>query len=169
MNSCRLHHGDLLVVDGRCQDEYLHCTGPGLADKRMNITYRWVRHHTFSCPLAAGVLGSLPAYAQGSSVLGPRSGDSSVPELVYLGLLVVLFCGLLVGFARPAFRRTGCGGLVPLFRMNCRVWRVWLRWQGSWVSKGSTGRVSYPAGFVLFGDWLLCMLAWWGLLSLSAY
>ena len=86
--SCRLHHGDLLVMDGRCQDEYLHCTSPGLAEKRMNITYRWIRHHTFSCPLAAGVLGSLPACAKGSSVLGPGSEDSSVPELVYLGLLV---------------------------------------------------------------------------------
>ena len=84
-NSCRLHHGDLLVMDGRCQDEYLHCTSPGLAEKRMNITYRWIRHHTFGCPLAAGVLGSLPACAKGSSVLGPGSGDSSVPELVYLG------------------------------------------------------------------------------------
>ena len=96
-NSCRLHDGDLLVMDGRCQDEYLHCTSPGLAEKRMNITYRWIRHHPFGCPLAAGVLGSLPACAQGSSVLGPGSGDSSVPELVYLGLLVVLFCGLLIG------------------------------------------------------------------------
>ena len=48
VSSCRLHHGDLLVMDGRCQDEYLHCSGPGLADKQMNITYRWVRYHTLS-------------------------------------------------------------------------------------------------------------------------
>ena len=89
VSSCQLHHGDLLVMVGRCQDEYLHCTGPGLADKRMNITYRWIRYHTLSCPLAAGVLGSLLACAQGSSVLGNCSGDSPVPELVYLGLLVV--------------------------------------------------------------------------------
>ena len=50
VSSCWLHHGDLLVMGGRCQDEYLHCTGLGLADKRMNITYRWVRYHTLSCP-----------------------------------------------------------------------------------------------------------------------
>ena len=88
VSSCRLHHGDLLVMDGRCQDEYLHCTGPSLADKRMNITYRWVRYHTLSCPLATGVLGSLPACAQGSHLFWDlRSGDSNVPELVYLGLL----------------------------------------------------------------------------------
>ena len=37
-SSCWLEHGDLLVLDGQCQDEYLHCTGPGLADKRVNIT-----------------------------------------------------------------------------------------------------------------------------------
>ena len=30
--SCWLHHGDHLVVVVRCQDEYLHCTSPGLAD-----------------------------------------------------------------------------------------------------------------------------------------
>ena len=34
VGSCRLHHGDLLVMDGRCQDEYLHCTSPGLADRQ---------------------------------------------------------------------------------------------------------------------------------------
>ena len=27
-SSSWLHHGDLLVTDGRCQDEYLHCTEP---------------------------------------------------------------------------------------------------------------------------------------------
>ena len=54
-SSCRLHHGDLLVMDGRCQDEYLHCTSPGLAERRVNITYRWIRYHTPKCPLAAGV------------------------------------------------------------------------------------------------------------------
>ena len=142
VNSCRLHHGDLLVTDGRCQDEYLHCTGPGLADKRMNITYRWIRHHTFSCPLAAGVLGSLPACAQGSSVVGPCSADSSVPELVYLGLLVVLFCGLLIGFARLAFCRTGCGGPSLLFwqfcplGVNCWFWRFGCVGSNFWVWKG---------------------------------
>ena len=153
-NSCRLHHGDLLVMDGRCQDEYLHCTGPGLADKRMNITYRWIRHHTFGCPLlAAGVLGSLPACAQGSSVLGPCSGDPSVPELVYLGLLVVLFCGLLIGLARLAFCRTGFGCPSLLFwqfcplGVNCRFSRVSPCWQQSLVRKSWTGDDGRFLGF----------------------
>ena len=77
VDSCRLHHGDLLVMDGRCQDEYLHCTGPGLADRRVNITYRWIRNHALSCPLAAGVLGSLPTCAQGSPVLGGLGSSDS--------------------------------------------------------------------------------------------
>ena len=29
-DSTWLHHGDLLVMDGRCQDEYLHSTDPRL-------------------------------------------------------------------------------------------------------------------------------------------
>ena len=121
------------------------------------------------------MLGSLPACAQGSSVLGPCSGDSPVPELVYLVLLVFLFCGLLIGFARSAFRRTGCGSQAHLFwqfcplGMNCWFWRAWQLWQESWVCKGWTGWVNYPSGFFGSGDWLPCVLAWWGLLSLSGY
>ena len=90
-----LHHWDLLVMDGRCHDEYLYCTSPGLADRRVNITYRWIRNHTSGCPLAAGVLGSLPTFAHGSPVLGPVFGETSVPVLVLLAFLVVLICGLL--------------------------------------------------------------------------
>ena len=174
-SSCRLHHGDFLVMDGRCQDEYLHCTSPGLAEKRMNITYRWIRHHTYGCPLAAGVLGSLPACAQGSSVLGPGSGNSSVPELVYFGLLVVLFCGLLIGLARLAFCRTVFGGPSLLYRQfghvgkNCWFWRVWPCWQQSCVHMGWTGSVGQLLKFWDFGVWLPCVLAWWRLLSLSGY
>ena len=40
-----LHHGDLLVMDGCCQDEYLHCTGPLQGGERVNITFRWIRNH----------------------------------------------------------------------------------------------------------------------------
>ena len=40
--SCWLDHGDILVMDGQCQDEFLHCTSPGLECGRINVTYRWV-------------------------------------------------------------------------------------------------------------------------------
>ena len=40
--SCWLGHGNILV-DGQCQDEFLHCTSPGLEHERINVTYRWIR------------------------------------------------------------------------------------------------------------------------------
>ena len=49
--SCWLGHGDILVMDGQCQDEFLHCTSPGLEHERINVTYRWIRQHTHFCPL----------------------------------------------------------------------------------------------------------------------
>ena len=85
-------------MDGRCQDEYLHCTSPGLG-----------------CPLAAGVLGSLPTRAHGSPVLGPVVGESPVSVLASLGLLVVLVCGLLlVVLSSPASRSPNHRGHKPL-------------------------------------------------------
>ena len=49
--SCRLDHGDILVMDGQCQDEFLHRTSPGRDQERINITFRWVKQHVSSCPL----------------------------------------------------------------------------------------------------------------------
>ena len=67
--SCWLGHGDILVMDGQCQDEFLHCTSPGLEQERINVTYRWIRQHTHFCPLfKAGVVCCLPTCAKGSSV-----------------------------------------------------------------------------------------------------
>ena len=34
-----LHHGDLLVMDGCCQDEYLHCTDPLQGGERVTSTF----------------------------------------------------------------------------------------------------------------------------------
>ena len=63
--SITLDHGDLLVMDGLTQSEYVHCTASGLQGPRVNITYRWVAQHIASCPLA-GVVGCvLPTCAQG--------------------------------------------------------------------------------------------------------
>ena len=64
-----LGHGDILVTDGQCQDEFLHRTDPGLEQERINVTFRWVKQHVSSCPLfMAGVACCLPTCAQGSSV-----------------------------------------------------------------------------------------------------
>ena len=48
---CCLGHGDLLIMDGQCQDEFVHCTNPGLEQERMNVTLRWIKQHVASCPL----------------------------------------------------------------------------------------------------------------------
>ena len=63
---CCLGHGDILVIGGPCQDEFLHCTDPGLEQERINVTFRWIRQHTASCPLRTGVVCCLPTCAQGS-------------------------------------------------------------------------------------------------------
>ena len=65
-----LGHGDILVMDGQCQDEFHHRTSPGREQDRINITFRWVKQHVASCPLFnAGVACCLPTCAQGSSDL----------------------------------------------------------------------------------------------------
>ena len=40
---CCLGHGDILVMYGQCQDEFLHRTDPGREQERINITFRWVK------------------------------------------------------------------------------------------------------------------------------
>ena len=88
------HHGDLLVMDGQCQGEFLHCTDPGLEQERINVTFRWIKQHVATCPLRIGVACCLPTCAQGSSV--------SVTELVgkgaAWGLLVLLVVLLILGY-----------------------------------------------------------------------
>ena len=42
-HSCWLGHGDILVMDGQCQDEVRHCTDPGSDQERIHITFRWVK------------------------------------------------------------------------------------------------------------------------------
>ena len=49
-----LGHGDILVIDGQCQDEFLHRTDPGRERERINITFRWVKQHVSSCHFKAG-------------------------------------------------------------------------------------------------------------------
>ena len=85
IRSCWLDHGDILVMDGQCQDEFLHRTSPGREQDRINITFRWVKQHVASCPLfKAGVACCLPTCVQGSSV--PVMGN--VSDGVFWGFLV---------------------------------------------------------------------------------
>ena len=71
--SCWLGHGDILVMDGQCQDEFRHCTDPGSDQERINVTFRWIRQHVASCPFSrTGVACCLPTIAQGSSAAVTR-------------------------------------------------------------------------------------------------
>ena len=68
---CLLDHGDILVMDGQCQDKFLHCTDPGLKRERMNVTFRWIKQHVASCSfLKEGLACCLPTCAQVLSVPG---------------------------------------------------------------------------------------------------
>ena len=71
---CWLGHGDILVMDGQCQDAFLHCTNPGRDQERINVTFRWIKQHASSCPfLKAGIACCLPTCAQCSSVPNTES------------------------------------------------------------------------------------------------
>ena len=52
---CWLGHGDILLMDGQCQDEFLHCTGSGGDQERINLTFRWIKQTT--CFLLSFVQG----------------------------------------------------------------------------------------------------------------
>ena len=99
-SSIRLDHGDILVMDGLTQSEYVHCTASGLQGPRVNLTYRWVAQHTASCPLA-GVVGCvLPTCAQGFVERSSRwllEGESKwSSSWVLVLLLPILVTALLV-------------------------------------------------------------------------
>ena len=88
---CWLGHGDVLVMDGQCQDEFLHCTDPGLEQERINVTFRWVRQRAASCPLfRTGVACCLPTCAQGSS--GPVMGNVGSGVFWAFWLLFSVLC-----------------------------------------------------------------------------
>ena len=60
VNSCYLCHGDILVMDGQCQDEFLHRTDPGLEQERINDTFQLDQAAYYFLPIA-GSGSMLPA------------------------------------------------------------------------------------------------------------
>ena len=71
-----LDHGDLLVMDGLTQYEYVHSTASELEGPRVNLTYRWISQHIRSCPLAGLIGGALPSDAQDLAEPHSRVGGS---------------------------------------------------------------------------------------------
>ena len=91
---CCLGHGDILVMDGRCQDKFLHRTDPCREQERINVTFRWIKQHVASCPLfRTGVACCLPTCAQGLSV--PVVGN--VLGMAFFWVFWLLFCVLCAG------------------------------------------------------------------------
>ena len=103
-----LDHGDLLVMDGLTQSEYVHCTASGLQGPWVNLTFRWVAQHIASCPLAGAVGCVLPSCVQGLAEPGSQGewgwGNkwSSLWGLVLLLLILVsvLLVGTLINIRR---------------------------------------------------------------------
>ena len=105
---CCLGHGDILVMDGRCQDKFLHRTDPCRGQERINITFRWIKQHVSSCPLfRTGVACCLPTCAQGLSV--PVMGNSGYGIFWVFWLLFCVLCtgGVLALLASLLHTRLG--------------------------------------------------------------
>ena len=56
---CCLGHGDILVMDGQGQDEFLHRMDPGREQERINVTFRWSNNMFPPVPLFMGRSGML--------------------------------------------------------------------------------------------------------------
>ena len=160
-SSITLDHGDVLVMDGSAQSEYLHCTMPGLQGPRVNLTYRWVAQHTASCPLA-GVVGCLlPSCVQGLAEPSSRlwkDGENNWSfswELAFL--LFILMSVLLVSIwmnirkeCRNSGQRPSCSPLHFPSRGRAR-WVGGRRWPLSRRSQFSRKRAFYFPWVIFWG------------------
>ena len=116
--SQRLSHGDILVMDGKAQDQFEHWTEAGVQGERINLTYRWIKRHDPGCVSAtAGVLCCLPSCAEGLSVHRTPGGlgEGFFPwiGLVLALLVVVVGCWwIFVPLSLPFYLECA-GGLLP--------------------------------------------------------
>ena len=132
---CCFGRGDILVMDGQCQDEFLHRTDPGREQERINITFRWVKQHVSSCPLfKARVACCLPTCAQGSSIPVEENAVFGVflgvfgfclVSCVYMEVLVLLVSMLCtrLGLHRCGSCWTRPFGVVRWGHYLCNHWR----------------------------------------------
>ena len=102
VDSTWLHHDDLLVMDGRCQDEYLHSTDPRLDGERVNITFRWLKNHVPQCPLGAGVVCCLPTCVKKGFTRPCIRGTGRAGMVFWVGPVVLARDGVVAsGLPRP--------------------------------------------------------------------
>ena len=97
-SSIWLDHGDLLVMDGLAQSEYVHRTVSGLQGPRVNLTFRWITQHIASCPLT-GVTCCVSARLAELGPQGRRTREAKStlflvdgPLFVNLGVLPLGAC-----------------------------------------------------------------------------
>ena len=143
-------HGDILIMDGQCQDEFRYCTDPGSDQERINITFRWVKQHVASCSFQrTGVACCLPTCARsfsfsGTEIVGQGTFLSSWLLLGALGVQALLVISLVCtrfGFQRCASnwtRPVGGGrwghylsyswGVCWAAQKNCQSDVVWVLW-----------------------------------------
>ena len=169
-----LGHGDILVMDGQCQDEFRHCTDPGSDQERINITFRWVKQHVASCSfLRTGVTCCLPTCARGFSfsdtgIVGMGSFWAFwflLGTLCILGVLVLLVFPLVCtkfGFSKM------CPSTGHALWAEVR-WEHYLcyPWGVCWEAQKTSNYVKCWIGGVLV--FKLCMLALVGRPSLHGY
>ena len=159
-----LDHGDILVMDGLTQSEYVHCTACGLQGPRVNLTFRWVAQHIASCPLAGAVGCVLPSCVQGLAEPGPRGewgwGSKWSSSWGLVLLLLILVSGLLVGILinirrehRYSDQRPSCS-VVHFPSQGCARWVGGRRWRLS-RRRQSSKRASFYFPCVSFWRVLL--------------
>ena len=149
-HSCWLGHGDILVMEGQCQDEFRHCTDPGSDQERINITFRWVKQHVASCSfLRTGVACCLPTCARGFSFSGTEVVGKVVFFFVFLaspwtlcilGVLALLVISLVCtrfGFPRSASNWTRPVGGGRWGHYLCYPWGV------CWAAQKTASQMCY--------------------------
>ena len=83
---CWLGHGDVVVMDGQCQNEFLHCMDPCLEQERINVTF--LGFCAYGSTSSAGLL--LQVYRIRASQVCPTEGHARWAE-VGGGIIFVAF------------------------------------------------------------------------------
>ena len=145
-SSCWLGHGDLLIMDGQCQDEFLHCTEHGQEQERINVTFRLTRQHVATCPLLqSGVMCCWPTFAQGSSALVAEEveGSAFLDFWFLLGALLVWEVQVFP-VSTSSLESKGYAGVPIVGHAHGAKVDVGIIFVSHWVRRGSGGRTGDP-------------------------
>ena len=156
-------------MDGQCQDEFRHCTDRGSGQERINVTFRWVKHHVASCSFfKTGVACCLPTCARFFFLFLVWSwwrkevfGLFGFSLVSCAALLVITLVCTRLGFQRCASCWTCPWGGGRWGHYICYPWGVW------WAAQNTASRID--DGFCDFACIKLYMLALVGRESLHSY